>query len=45
MLFQGGALFDSMTVGENIALPMREHTRLTDAEIRRRVAERLDWWA
>jgi phospholipid/cholesterol/gamma-HCH transport system ATP-binding protein len=43
MLFQGGALFDSMTVGENIALPMREHTRLTDAEIRRRVAERLDW--
>jgi phospholipid/cholesterol/gamma-HCH transport system ATP-binding protein len=43
MLFQGGALFDSMTVGENIALPMREHTRLADVEIRRRVAERLDW--
>jgi phospholipid/cholesterol/gamma-HCH transport system ATP-binding protein len=43
MLFQGAALFDSLTVGENIALPMREHTRLPDAEIRRRVAERLEW--
>jgi phospholipid/cholesterol/gamma-HCH transport system ATP-binding protein len=43
MLFQGAALFDSLTVGENVALPMREHTRLTDAEIRQRVAERLDW--
>jgi phospholipid/cholesterol/gamma-HCH transport system ATP-binding protein len=43
MLFQGAALFDSLTVGENIALPMREHTRLTDAEIRHRVAERLEW--
>jgi len=43
MLFQGAALFDSLTVGENIALPMREHTRLGDAEIRRRVAERLEW--
>lgn len=28
MLFQSGALFDSLTVGENIALPMREHTKL-----------------
>jgi phospholipid/cholesterol/gamma-HCH transport system ATP-binding protein len=43
MLFQGAALFDSLTVGENVALPMREHTRLPDAEVRRRVAERLDW--
>jgi len=43
MLFQGGALFDSMTVGENIALPLREHTRLSDAEIRARVTERLAW--
>jgi phospholipid/cholesterol/gamma-HCH transport system ATP-binding protein len=43
MLFQGGALFDSMTVGENIALPMREHTRLDDAEVRRRTTERLEW--
>ena len=43
MLFQSSALFDSLTVGENIALPMREHTQLDDAEIRRRVSERLDW--
>ena len=28
MLFQSGALFDSMTVGENISLPLREHTKL-----------------
>src|SRR6266478_6604897 len=27
MSFQGGALFGSMTVGENVALPLREHTR------------------
>ena len=43
MLFQGAALFDSLTVGENIALPMREHTRLDDAEIKRRTHERLEW--
>lgn len=43
MLFQGAALFDSLTVGENVALPLREHTRLADAEVRRRVTERLDW--
>jgi phospholipid/cholesterol/gamma-HCH transport system ATP-binding protein len=43
MLFQGAALFDSLTVGENIALPLREHTQLSDTEIRQRVAERLDW--
>ena len=43
MLFQGAALFDSLTVGENIALPMREHLKLPDAEIRGRVAERLSW--
>jgi phospholipid/cholesterol/gamma-HCH transport system ATP-binding protein len=43
MLFQSGALFDSLTVGENIALPLREHSRLEAAEIHRRVSERLDW--
>lgn len=32
MLFQSGALFDSMTVGENIALPLKEHTNL-DVEV------------
>ncbi len=31
--FQGGALFGSMTVGENVALPLREHTRLDDSTI------------
>ena len=30
MLFQSGALFDSMNVAENIALPLREHTKLDD---------------
>ena len=33
MAFQGGALFGSMTVGENIALPLREHTELDDSTI------------
>jgi phospholipid/cholesterol/gamma-HCH transport system ATP-binding protein len=33
MSFQGGALFGSMTVGENVALPLREHTKLEDSTI------------
>ncbi len=33
MSFQSGALFGSMTVGENVALPLREHTRLQDSTI------------
>ena len=33
MSFQGGALFGSMTVGENVALPLREHPRLEDSTI------------
>jgi len=33
ILFQGGALFNSMTVGENVALPLREHTALPDSTI------------
>lgn len=33
MSFQGGALFGSMTVGENVALPLREHTSLEDSTI------------
>jgi phospholipid/cholesterol/gamma-HCH transport system ATP-binding protein len=32
--FQGGALFNSMTVGANVELPLREHTRLDDNTIR-----------
>jgi len=43
MLFQGAALFDSMTVGENVGLSLAEHTQLSAAEIRRRVADRLEW--
>ncbi len=34
VLFQGGALWSSMTLAENVALPLREHTRLSPAEIR-----------
>lgn len=41
MLFQGGALFDSMTVGENIAFPFHEHTTLSEREIEVAVAEKL----
>jgi phospholipid/cholesterol/gamma-HCH transport system ATP-binding protein len=41
MLFQGGALLDSMTVFDNLAFPLREHTRLPPAEIARIVHERL----
>jgi phospholipid/cholesterol/gamma-HCH transport system ATP-binding protein len=41
MLFQEAALFDSMTVGENVAFPLREHTSMTEKEIRETVAERL----
>lgn len=42
VLFQGSALFDSLTVFENIALPLRERTKLTDQEIRNRVAATLE---
>ena len=35
MLFQGGALIQSMSVLENVALPLREHTRLTKADAER----------
>ena len=41
MLFQGAALFDSLTVFENIAYPLREHLHLTEKEMRERVAEKL----
>ncbi|HEV8663750.1 MAG TPA: ABC transporter ATP-binding protein [Candidatus Methylomirabilis sp.] len=42
MLFQGSALFDSLTVAENIAFPLREHTRMGEGEIRDRVREVLE---
>lgn len=40
-LFQGGALFDSMSVFENVAFPLREHTRLSSEEIEKKVREKL----
>ncbi|HEX7705430.1 MAG TPA: ABC transporter ATP-binding protein [Thermoanaerobaculia bacterium] len=42
MSFQEGALFDSMSVFENIAFPLRRHTKMTEAEIRKRVEECLE---
>jgi len=41
-MFQGGALFDSLTVAENVAFPLLEHTRLDRAKIRQLVSEKLD---
>ncbi|MBI3024777.1 MAG: ABC transporter ATP-binding protein [Candidatus Tectomicrobia bacterium] len=41
MLFQGAALFDSMNVAENVAFPLREHSRLSPEEIASRVREKL----
>jgi phospholipid/cholesterol/gamma-HCH transport system ATP-binding protein len=44
-VFQGAALFDSLTVLDNVAYGLREHTRLGEEEIRERVAHCLAWWA
>ena len=41
MLFQEAALFDSMTVEENVAFPIREHRRFSDGEVGRLVDEKL----
>jgi phospholipid/cholesterol/gamma-HCH transport system ATP-binding protein len=41
MVFQSAALFDSMTVFENVAYPLREHTTLDDDAIEQRVREKL----
>jgi phospholipid/cholesterol/gamma-HCH transport system ATP-binding protein len=41
-LFQGGALFDSMTVYDNVAFPMREKTKLGEAQIKDRVFHELE---
>ena len=43
MVFQGAALFDSMSVFENVAYPLREHTKLSDDEIMERVREKLEF--
>ena len=42
MLFQDAALFDSMTVGENVAFPLKEHTRLSIKEINKIVNDKLN---
>jgi phospholipid/cholesterol/gamma-HCH transport system ATP-binding protein len=41
MLFQGAALFDSLSSGENVAYPIREHFRLAEKDIQRIVREKL----
>ena len=43
MVFQGAALFDSMTVYENVAYPLREHTDMDEDAIEERVREKLDF--
>jgi phospholipid/cholesterol/gamma-HCH transport system ATP-binding protein len=40
-LFQNAALFDSMSVGDNVAFPMRRHTKLSDRDIRERARKKL----
>ncbi len=42
VMFQDGALFGSMNLYENIAFPLREHTRKTEAEIRRIVLDKME---
>ena len=41
VLFQNAALFDSMSVGDNVAFPMRRHTDWSDADIRKRAMAKL----
>jgi phospholipid/cholesterol/gamma-HCH transport system ATP-binding protein len=42
MVFQGGALFDSMNIEENVKFPLRMFTKLTSAEMKNRVEEVLE---
>ena len=42
MVFQAAALFDSMTVYENVAFPLREHRKLSEDEVRKLVRSKLD---
>jgi phospholipid/cholesterol/gamma-HCH transport system ATP-binding protein len=44
-LFQSGALFDSMNVFENVAFPLREHLKLSETAIKKKVYEALDMTA
>jgi len=41
MLFQGGALFDSLSIAENVGLPLREHTRIAETQVDLLVHEKL----
>jgi phospholipid/cholesterol/gamma-HCH transport system ATP-binding protein len=41
-LFQTAALFDSISVGENVAFPLRRHTKLSEHEIRERATQKLE---
>ncbi|HEU4628524.1 MAG TPA: ABC transporter ATP-binding protein [Gemmatimonadaceae bacterium] len=43
MVFQGAALFDSMSVFDNVAYPLREHTDLPEEEIEQRVRQKLEF--
>ena len=43
MVFQSSALFDSLTVFENVAYPLREHTKLDEDEIEQRVRQKLEY--
>ncbi len=43
MVFQGGALFDSLTVEDNVAYFLKENLRMTDAEIKMRVRQTLEF--
>ena len=42
MLFQGAALFDSLTVWENVGLGLIEHTDMSEADIRKKACEKLE---
>ena len=42
MVFQGSALFDSMNVFENVSFPLREHTKMTEAQMRDAVRHKLE---
>jgi phospholipid/cholesterol/gamma-HCH transport system ATP-binding protein len=42
MLFQQGALFDSLTVGDNVAFPIREHRLMPEADVPARIREALE---
>src|SRR3989339_134800 len=44
MVFQGGALFDSLTVGENVGFTLYEYSKLSAREIEHRVEESLSMW-